>query len=339
MIVKKRLIYFLIALVVLLLVVNLILDKFNPPKVQIKHSEVSQNLIEKKFKKTLSEYGIKNDWIKKINPSKKKDKSLLYLYRVSLPNDISVPLLISDLKKTLEIYDVNVNAEEKNNFGSSVVTIVNNGKIKLKAEFKYKAGIKRSSSRIAFILSNINSLSNEDFNSLLKIPYNYGVIILPDADTESLAKQIESNKKEYYLILNDNISDERFELNNDFTKGVVNRALSNIFKFYKGGSFFLIDNESDLYNSAVIEYIKTVLKRNGKKYFYFQDFTKLHGESKKDLESLWDFYIMNIKPQETKIFVISAADFLSITDKIANYIRKGNKVSLASKILIKKIEN
>ncbi len=336
MLIKKKIIYFLIAITVVLLIANLLAEKYAE-----KHgspipasSLVTKSEIEQKFKRVLDLYDIKPEWIKKGKLKKKnKRDSLDYYYKIKIPKSVLVPNLIKDLSKTFASDDVRITSEEKHNFGNSTIKIINGKQAKLLAQFIYSKDLKTDRVNIGFILAGIDDLSEEELTELLSIPLPFGVMILPDRNIEPLLDRITDANKQFYLLLSEDIDDERYELNEEFTKEVLRVHLRHIFDFYKRNKFFVIDKKSELYRSLAFEYIAKVLKRNLKKLYFLQDFIKLKGESEEDLSSLFEFHLKNINEKSRKVFLLEAADFENLLDEILAFTKKGNGVKFPTQIL------
>jgi len=336
--VKRKIIYILILLIALLLIANLILDSVSKPKENKYENLVSKSEIERKFKDVLLNFNISKDWIKVRKLKKKKGRFNNTYYKVSIPNGISIPNILKDINKAFSDENIRVKSTEKSNFGDSDVEIYENKILKLRAKLFYSSALKRDNSTISFIVTGISELSNGKVNELLAVPLDFGLVLKPGRFSENLFPSIKNQQKQFYLLLNEDIDDERFELLEDFSKGVLRRKINNMFKFFKDNSFFLVDQHSNLFKSTIFDYIKNVLKRNNKKIYYLNNFTQLHGESKNDLKSLFAFYLKNIKPGTEKIFVISADNFLNLLDDILQYKKKGNSIKFAT-FHLNKIKN
>ncbi len=332
MLIKKKIIYVLIAVTVFLLIVNLLMEKYgntatSPVDTDTLQS-VSVNNIDKKFENVLSLYGIRNEWIEK-----RKKKSTGFYYKIKIPKTVLIPNLIKDLNKKFPGGEVQIISEEENNYGNSTLKILSGSQTRLIAKFFYSKELKPAKVDIGFILYGIEDLSREELKELLRIPLHFGVVLLPDIDADDLIDEISDANKQYYLLLSEDIDDKRYELNPDFTKSVLRLHLNQIFKFYGNNKFFVIDKNSDLYQSLAFEYIAKVLKRNGKKLYFVQNFIPLKGESTGDLNSLFDFYLQNIKKNPKKIFYVNASDFQDLLNEILLFTKKGNGVRFPSLLL------
>ncbi len=336
MLIKKKIIYFLIAVTVVLLIANLLVEKYADKSESTLPSSslVTKSEIESKFNEVLGLYDIKPEWIKKGKLKKKnKPDSLEYFYKIKIPKSVLIPNLIKDLSKLFVLEDVKITSEEKNNFGNSTIKIINGKHTKLLAKFIYSKDLKTDKVNIGFVLTGIDDLSEEGFTELLSIPLQFGLLILPDRNIEPVIDKISDANKQFYLLLSEDIDDERYELNEEFTKEVLRVHLQHIFDFYKRNKFFVIDKKSELYRSLVFEYIAKLLKRNLKKLYFLQDFIKLKGDSEEDLSSLFEFHLKNISKNSQKVFLLEASDFENLLDEILAFTKKGNGVKFPTQIL------
>ncbi len=336
MLIKKKIIYTLIAVTVVLLIANLLVEKYaDKPRYSSSSSRlVTKPEIENKFKKVLTLYDIKPQWIKKGKLKKKnKTDSLEYYYKIKIPKSVLIPNLIKDLSKLFAGEDVIITSEEQNNFGNSTLKILTNKNIKLLAKFIYSKDLKTERVNIGFILTGIEDLSEDELAHLLSIPLQFGLLITPDREIEGIINKISEANKQFYILLSENIDDERYELNEDFTKEVLRVHLKHIFDFYKRGKFFVVDKKSELYRSLVFEYIAKLLRRNLKKLYFLQDFIKLKGDSNEDLRSLLKFHLKNVSGKNGKVFLVDAADFENLLGEILTFTKKGNSVKYPARIL------
>ncbi|GEM_PF-6564344 len=336
MLIKKKLIYLLTAVTVFLLIVNLLFEKYSstaPEPAAQSDSAISIPEVENEFKDILSLYGIKPEWIRKGKLKKKKSDSLDYYYKIKIPKSVLIPNLIKDLNKKFTSADIKIISEEKTNYGNSTIKIVSGKQTKLIAEFIYSKDLKTPKLNIGFILYGIEDLAEDDLRELLRIPLNFGIVLLPDRDTEQLVDEISDANKQFYLLLSENIDDERYELNEEFTKSVLRLHLKHLFNFYKQNKFFVIDKKSELYRSLAFEFIAKELRRNGKKLYTVQDFIALKGESPEDINSLFEFYLKNIDKNPKKVFYVNASDFEGLLSNILTFTKKGNEVRFPSQML------
>ncbi len=94
MLTKRKIIYALISISLLLIVCNIILEKFYYEDDIAIVQELSKKIIEEKFISTLIDYGIIDDWISQATSKKNKSDSLEYYYKIKFPSKISIASFI-----------------------------------------------------------------------------------------------------------------------------------------------------------------------------------------------------------------------------------------------------
>ena len=89
---KRKIIYALISISILLIIGNILLENLYYDDDIIIVQELSKNEIEEIFLSTLIDYGIIGDWISKTTPRNSISDSLKYFYKVKFPKDILLEL-------------------------------------------------------------------------------------------------------------------------------------------------------------------------------------------------------------------------------------------------------
>ena len=86
-------------------------------------------------------------------------------------------------------------------------------------------------------------------------------------------------------------------------------------------------------NSSTRNYINEQFNKRGRELINVEEYLLLKGENDLDLISLFDFHLRNLNFGESRIFLISTADWLIIQDEVNKYLRKGNKVAYPTHII------
>jgi hypothetical protein len=319
---QKILIYSLVVLSVLLILANITLEVST--NIETKPiPEISKQEIEQHVSNLLLDYGIKSEWIKKVFVKKKLSDSLNYLFNVSLPRDISIPSLIKDLNNSFTDGVASVETIEKKNYSNTTVNIYSNNKLKLKAHFKHSKKIIREFSTYSFLVTTKFSDDSRALKSAKSIYYNFTYLITP-SENALMAKKLLKGK--YALLINDELSDTKYALEEDFSKQkLVNRIRSIIISFGRDKTY-LIDKTSKIYNSKIYSLLRDEFQKRGIKIILLQNFAFLKGETMQELTSLFNFYSTSLKGKKGKVFVISFSDFLSLQPSIAKQIKLGDKI-------------
>ena len=125
---------------------------------------MSSTEIDSLFRLSLHSFGLLDDWIKEIKSSK-LDKS----YKVKIPKDLSIPVILVEINSNFLETDVRINSVEKIFSGRTILEIKSKDEIKLRADFDYDKSIFRSAGTAAFMLekfelSSFESLEQDDYS-------------------------------------------------------------------------------------------------------------------------------------------------------------------------------
>lgn len=322
---KRKIIYVLISISLLLIISNILLENFyyddNIPIVQ----ELSKNIIEERFLSTLIDYGIINDWISQSTSKKNKSDSIEYIYKIKFPSKISIASFIKDVNASFVKQPVVIESVEQRNYSNSEIKIFSNNTLKLSAKLIHDRKIKREYAEFGFIVKIDDQINDATLDELSKLYFNYTVAFIPSEFSSEVLNELESD---YIVLLNDEINDSRFLLDEDYSKQRLVNTIKEIIITYGRKAVYLIEESSILYNSKIYSLIKEEFEKRGIKLLSLSSVTSLKAESKKQLQSLFQFYATSLKGKEGKNFFISYNDFSSLTPLIERQIKMGDQVVL-----------
>ena len=162
---NKSVLPILFGVALILLVPNLVLNILNnEDKLISKKTTLSSTEVDSLFRLSLRSFGLLDDWIKETKSSK-----VDYTYKVKIPKDISIPVILAGINSNFWESGVTINSVEKKFSGRTILEIKLEAEIKLRADFDYDRNIFRSAGTAAFILENFELSSFED-SLLLEIP-------------------------------------------------------------------------------------------------------------------------------------------------------------------------
>lgn len=322
MIIKRKFIYALIVLSILLILSNILLE-VTSPKEEKTIPEVSLNEIELKFSTTLNSYGILSDWIKKVHVNSRLSDSLNYLFNVTLPQDVSIPTLLKDLNNSFDSESAKIETIEKKNYSNSQIKIYSNEKLKLQANLKHSKKIIREYAEYSFLVHVDFNNEVNNWKKIENIYYDFTYLITPSI---AAFKRKNSFNGKYSLLLNDQLSGTEYALEEDYSKQkLTNRIRSIVISFGKDKTY-LIDETSAIFNSKIYSLLRDEFSKRGINLISLQKHSKLKGNTKQELISLFQFYTTSLKGKEGKIFVINMNDFLKLQAPIAKQIKMGDKI-------------
>jgi hypothetical protein len=330
---KRKIIYILTAIVVLLLIINVALGFFDISLPQKKLAALSKKTIESKFNTVLDDYGIEKSWITKGKIQKGKSDSLQNSFVIKTPSDVPVAQIIKDINIEFAHQPVIISSAEED-MNKLTNLIIESGKItKLVANFKIDKDITRKFSTISFLIYKAEKLDSVELSDFLKNPIHFGVILPLETNSPNLAQKIISAKKEYFIELDNNSDDNDFYLDEDLKVDEIKSNANKIIASFNSPKIFFIDENNSGIKRSIQNIIKETFENRGRKINYVDEFTFLKGENINDLKSLLKFHLNRLKPNETKIFRINIEDWIAIQENLNSFLKKGNKIIFPLQLL------
>ncbi len=323
---KNNVIQLLLVLVVLLLAVNIIIEKTLKPVSSTEDKTLPSSVINERFLASLNNYNLDSSWIAQKSVKQNDNDSLKFSYKVSVPADLPISLLIREVQNQFDTSEVNIESTEFRKDNSTELNISSGGHIKLKAVMAYNKEIKRSTDTIGFVLTGIADLNKEDLNSLLLLPEYFAGVLIPSKHSQEMLKILRENQKEAAVLLNDEITELEFKLNTGYSsRRIKNSIVSIIGKFFKA-AFFIIDENSDIYNSPHYKLIREEFSKRNIILLTWERFTELKNISRENLVS-------EIHKSKNNIFKVSADEFLEMPPLLESLRKTGYKFARPSVII------
>lgn len=313
-------------IVITLIVFNVIIDiadKFEDDDVPV---EYDTEQIKEHFFSELNNFGISEDWIKQKRIWQNAPDSIKYFYKVSVPVELTIPEIILSVRKRFsEFENVKIECEEFKINSTSQIQILSNEHIKFRVQFDYDEKIKRIRPNISFVVGSINDLSDLELKELLEISYPCALMLVPSSRSKQLIESLSNYDKDFVILINDDLSDELFELDAGATKSKIRRSINNITNEFSETSKYFVDQDSDIFKSVMFNYIKDEF---GKKKIVLYRLSTLKNVSiKTDAEkmSFLQYHFNDVESKEGKIFYITAEDYISLQPYIEKFKKMGNK--------------
>lgn len=324
---KEKVLRILLVVAIVLLFFNILLEKTHNSTNTNNQKKISGEEINNLFLKCIKKFSIDDSLIhkSKITSNKIKEKNN---YQIIVPSDLPIPVLLQDIYTVFSDYPVKIASNEIEINNKSVLEIFSDKK-EIYCEFIVAQNIVRNKGSIAFIIYDFESLSNENISELLNSPEILTFAIRPSYDNEKLIKKINSySLKDIMLLLDDNITEPDFELNSSFTKNKLRYNLSLIYKIFPSINSYLIDTESDLYNSQNYSFIKNELIKRKVKLYKTNEFNSINVKNKNNFFTS----SINLPKEKVKIYFLNGELFLSLTDEIMQLRKAGIKIVRLSSI-------
>jgi len=328
----KKIIGILLAVAVILLLVNITIgflhEKNSKPPVK---KEVSTKTIDSLFVFTLKGFALDSNWVNVQFIKNTRYDSLTKVYKVNIPKDLPITVVLQSLNKTYENYKTELNSEEKVINRSSVLNIYSGDNLKLQSTFTVDEEKLRPHAKLGFILENINDLSGKNKTALLNSYYPFDILLIPDEESDSLISEISSHNKKFAVGINDKIESKKYKMEGQ-SKVLLKEAVRMIVRNYNNADLFLIDNNSELFKSAVFNFIKDEFAGHGVKLYNKTDFINLSGRQG-EINSLLEFYITSSINKPGKVFLLEAEQFLNLQNQLSEAKKTGTKFYYPSVII------
>ena len=313
----------LLIVVIVLLFINVIISKIVKKDEQLQNrEEISGVLIDSLFRSALYNYGIEQSWIKKKKIKQISGDSLFASYSIIVPKDVPINVLQLEAKELLWEYDADVVSEEIPKEKKVLLKINSDNHLKLASELSYDDNIRREYGAVSFLVSNIKPDNQEKYNELLRTPELFYAVLIPDSKSKSLLNDLKKFERRFAVILNDDISEFDYKLSSSISEKRTLLSLKNIISSFYSAAFFIIDVKSDLYESANYKVIEAALKKRNIKIIQSSKFNLLKINSLNP-ESSFSEFIKTLGKSEERVTMISADDYLLISELIPAYRKIG----------------
>lgn len=328
MLLRKKLIFILISVAVVLLVVNTSLDYIDGERSDqnAKSVETTVDQIEKTFYSLLYKYGIIDKWINVRKISDVNYDSLNHVFFIDVPPDLPIAILINDFNQELKYSDAEISSEEKKNFGNSSVNVIVNNITKLQAHFNITEKVVRETTNFSFIAKLSSSMEKKELIDILnRLPIEPNILITPGENSIKIISALDSLGIKYSILINDYIDSDSFELEPGMSKERLQRSIVTILANFGRQSAYIVDDNSEIYNSIAYNFIRDELINRNVRIFLLSEFINLNSNSEDEMKSLFDFHCVSSKVNEHKLFLIDLEKLDLIKQNILLEKTKGNK--------------
>lgn len=326
---KKRIITYLFGLAILALAANVIVAKIFGSNVSAKESGLSVSEINREFLRDLDNFGLKSEWIKKVNNKNTKDG---VFYQVELPKDLPIPVVLSEIYGSFYSSDIKIKSMEKTIGGTTIVEIYLQNNRSLTATFNYENDIKRDAGDLGIIVFGLEQLSAKELNAMIEFPQAFIAVLVPSKSAGKLIPDLVENRKEYAVLINDNISDLDYKLNNDFSVNRLKLAIRSIVADFSNAVFFIIDNHSKLYLSPAGKIIRDEFDKRNIKLITQSSMPEILSNN----NGIRDSFRSNVEKVHlgnNKLISIRAEDFGTLKPEIFSLIKVGYKFISPSMVI------
>lgn len=323
---KKKFTKYLIVFAIILLALNISIDFLKKPRKIENINELSIKQVDSVFLSVLDEYGIKANWIKTIPLKVEEEDSISKQFIVNIPSDLPIPLIIKDINKIIEKDITGFVSEEKKIFGPTEIRIYTNEMLKLKVSLIPNIQTVRDRNKLSFIITDAFELNGSEFNTLLVLPYSLSLLVVPGESVITKVDSLKKYVKEYSVLLNDNINDFKFKLEKGFQKKLLKNSIATIFTSFKSAGVFAVDEKSQLYNSAIYNFVRDEFKKWGVELIKLAEFINLDEANESELISKFKFHCLDGTRSDQKTFLTTYENFRKLRDELEKAKKLGNRV-------------
>ena len=320
---KKKLIQILFGLAFVFLVANLIVNKIIHHHYTPIEKARSSNYINSRFLIALQNYGLKKDWIKKYRRSRKEDDSLKFNYKVEVPKDLPIALLLDEIEDSLGVNGIVIRSNELKIGGATLLKVFSGDNLKLQAEFNYDGDIQRDAGAIGIIVKDANQLSPENFQKLIRLPERFALLLSPSKKTAGFQQEIRSAQKEICVLISDESTDLSYKMKSGFPPDRIRNSIYSIISDFSDAAFFVLDNKSALYNSPAMGIIKKILDKNKIKYIKLSDCFALNSGNTDAIRNQFEKLVILSKSKQKSIIILTPDELNSQLPELVKFRKIG----------------
>ena len=326
---RKNLLISLFILAIILIAASIIF-KTNLVAVVSDEDSIDRSEISVRFKKILDEFDIENKFIKENKIKDKYSGQEFSNIKVQVPNDLSIPEILKDVFQTFKKDSLIIQSIEKVKAGKSTLSLRRGHSILLQAEFDYSKDYSRNNGYIAFILNDVDPAS-ESTSALIESPEKFNSLIRPEIKHLQHLEFISKSGQQFSVLIDDDITEQKYRLGPNFSEQRIVTVVKTLVSDFQKAVCFIIDDNSNFYNSPNYEILKRELSKRNIKLFRKSEFVNLNYD-----ETFIDSFnerMRSLNRGGSIVFLVSEESYVALNDEIKKYKKKGYRVITSSLIL------
>ncbi|HSW53743.1 MAG TPA: hypothetical protein VLH59_01520 [Ignavibacteriaceae bacterium] len=326
---RKSLFLTLIATAVILIAANILFksDLFvnNSYEDTIDEEEISQ-----RFLNILAEFDIEDKLIKEKKVKDKHSNEDISSFKVQVPKDLSIPEILQDVFQSFKKDSLIIQSFENVKGSKTTLALKIGSSAVLQAEFDYAKNYSRNKGYIAFILNDVDP-ANSSTITLIESPAKINLLIRPEIKHLQHLEYIRSNGQQFSVLIDDDISEQKYKLSETYSEQRIVTVIKTLVTDFQKAVCFIIDDNSNFYNSPNYEILKRELTKRKIKLFRKSEFVNLNNEEM-ILDSFND-QLNSLANGGSIIFLVSEDAYMTLSSEIKKYKKKGYRVITTSLIL------
>lgn len=310
-----------------LLVANLAVSSLLK-KEPIVSGKVLQNIeIDSLFTLSLRNLGLTD-----ISIIKRTATKIPHSYKIKVPSDLSIPVVLSEINLVFSGSEITIAADEKSPNGLTVLEISSEEKLVLTASLNYDTDIIRDKGSIAFVIEGYE-LSEKEDSLLMDIAEPFTLLFTPNSENIETINFIKSKNKSYSVLLNDDISELKYKLDESYSNSRIKGPIHSILNDFSGASIIFIDDKSDIYKSLALKFLEEEFSKRNIKLNNLSKLLTIDYRDEEQLINEFDKIMKSVSKQESAVIRISRDEFNILQTEIKKYKKLGYKVVHPSELI------
>jgi hypothetical protein len=326
---KKNLLISLFILAIILIAASIIFEA-NPGAAVSDEDSIDRNEISERFKNILAEFDIEDKFIKENKVKDKHSGQEFSNIKVQVPKDLSIPEILKAVFQSFKKDSLIIQSIEKVKGGKSTLSLKMGRSILLQAEFDYLKDYSRNKGYIAFILNDVDP-SNASTVAMIESPAKLNSLIRPETKHLQHLEFISKSGQQFSVLIDDDITEQKYRLAANFSEQRIVTVIKTLVSDFQKAVCFIIDDNSNFYNSPNYEILKRELSKRNIKLFRKSEFVNLNYD-----ETLIDSFndrMESLGRSGSIVFLVSEESYVALDDEIKKYKKKGYRVITSSLIL------
>jgi len=325
---RKNLLLTLIASAVILIAANILLkgDLFVN---SLNEDTIDEEEISRRFLNILAEFDIESKFIKENKLKDKHSSEEFSNFKVQLPKDLTIPEILIDIFQSFRKDSLILQSLEKVKGSKTTLALKKGKSTVLQAELDYAKNYSRNNGYLSFIINDVDP-ANASITTLIESPTKINLLIRPETKHLQQLEFIRNNGQQFSVLIDDDISEQKYKLGDTYSEQRIVTVIKTLVTDFPNAVCFIIDDNSNFYNSPNNEIFTRELSKRNIKLFRTSDFVTL--ENDETLPGSFHDRMEAIGNGESIIFLVNEEAYVSLNSEIKKYKKKGYRVITSSLI-------
>lgn len=200
-------------------------------------------------------YGLKPSWITTQDVTAPSAGKIRTVWFIKMPRDVPMASVTHDLKKIAQDHEGSAYAVEDTKVHEITVHVSMNRLVVFSLVFQRDDNVRRESGLIAIFIDGIENAPGAEIEKYLLMREPIACVIQAQRESRKMYSRLVEAKKEIILhihLLPKKVSESKFELSEDLTKGTVSSRIKNILQEFPGARAFYITSERAIGNAISV---------------------------------------------------------------------------------------